>query len=258
MKKTELKLHLCYCGGEMEIKKVAHNGGMDGTYWDWKLTCNKCGLTKYYAADGFYGRKYKTFEEVVDDWNRKKEKEVIQFIKDNFSSVEGKPGYVWFNKRNAQIINLETLARILIKDGCGKIQSDADLNKELININRLRNMEIKFDFDEENEQIDFIRPKKSIPVKLTVDGDCISRQVEDAYNKGLNDAWECVRKIIEDKSMAEWVTLCNFFGVNRNDFFEIFKKYSASEVIEKMKKYDVGTDDDCLEIIDKHMAESEG
>ena len=68
---TALKLHPCYCGGEMEIKKVPQNGGMDGTYWDFVLTCSKCGLTKTYAADGFYGRKYKTFEEVVDDWNQK-------------------------------------------------------------------------------------------------------------------------------------------------------------------------------------------
>ena len=77
MKETELKLHPCYCGGEMEIKKVAQNGGMDGTYWDWELTCKKCGLTMTYAADSFYGRKYKTFEEVIDDWNRDKEKEKI-------------------------------------------------------------------------------------------------------------------------------------------------------------------------------------
>ena len=72
IKKTELKLRPCYCGGEMKIKKVAQNGGMDGTYWNWKLTCNECGLTKTYAADGFYGRKYKTFEEVIDDWNEKR------------------------------------------------------------------------------------------------------------------------------------------------------------------------------------------
>ena len=72
IKKTELKLRPCYCEGEMKIKKVAQNGGMDGTYWNWKLTCNECGLTKTYAADGFYGRKYKTFEEVIDDWNEKR------------------------------------------------------------------------------------------------------------------------------------------------------------------------------------------
>ena len=80
MKETELKLHPCYCGGEMEIKKVAQNGGMDGTYWDWELTCKKCGLTMTYAADGFYGRKYKTFEEVIDDWNWNQKKKHIQEV----------------------------------------------------------------------------------------------------------------------------------------------------------------------------------
>lgn len=73
MKVTELKLHPCHCGGEMKIKKVPQNGGMDGTYWNWELTCSKCGLTKTYAADDFYGREYKTVEEVVDDWNKKTE-----------------------------------------------------------------------------------------------------------------------------------------------------------------------------------------
>lgn len=73
MKETELKLHPCHCGGEMKIEKVPQNGGVDGTYWDWELTCKKCGLTKSYAADDFYGREYKTVEEVVDDWNKKTE-----------------------------------------------------------------------------------------------------------------------------------------------------------------------------------------
>lgn len=75
MKETELKLYPCYCGGEMELKKVAQDGGMDGMYENWELSCKKCGLTMIYAADGFYGRKYKTFEEVIDDWNRNKKKE---------------------------------------------------------------------------------------------------------------------------------------------------------------------------------------
>lgn len=65
----ETKLHPCYCGGEMKIEKMAINCGMDGIRYDWQLTCSECGLTKTYAADDFYGRKYKTFEEVVDDWN---------------------------------------------------------------------------------------------------------------------------------------------------------------------------------------------
>ena len=69
-----------------------------------------------------------------------------------------------------------------------------------------------------------------------------AQKVKEAYENGLNDAWECVRKITEDKPMAEWVTLCDFFGVKRNDFFEIFKKYSVSEVIERMEKYDGKTE----------------
>lgn len=81
MKETELKIHPCHCGGEMKIEKVAKNGGMDGTYWDWELTCSKCGLTKSYAADGFYGRKYKSFEEVVDDWNKKTRNNFIIIVK---------------------------------------------------------------------------------------------------------------------------------------------------------------------------------
>ena len=88
MQKTRLKLNPCSCGGEMEIKKVAQNGGMDGTYWDWKLTCNKCGLTRIYAADNFYGRKYKTFDEVVNDWNKEKEKIIKMTIEKTETFVE--------------------------------------------------------------------------------------------------------------------------------------------------------------------------
>lgn len=37
------------------------------------------------------------------------EEKVEDFIKKNFEPVEDKPEYVWFNKRNFQIINIETL-----------------------------------------------------------------------------------------------------------------------------------------------------
>ena len=89
MKETELKLHPCHCGGEMKIKKVAQNGGMDGTYYNWELTCSECGLTKTYAADNFYGRHYKTFEEVVDDWNKEREKSKTR---NDLLVVKVKPG----------------------------------------------------------------------------------------------------------------------------------------------------------------------
>ena len=41
------------------------------------------------------------------------EEKVEDFIKKNFEPVEDKPGYVWFSKRNFQIISIETLRKIL-------------------------------------------------------------------------------------------------------------------------------------------------
>ena len=43
------------------------------------------------------------------------EEKVENFIKKNFESVEDKPGYVWFSKRNFQIISIETLRKKLCK-----------------------------------------------------------------------------------------------------------------------------------------------
>lgn len=40
----------------------------------------------------------------------------INFIKENFEPVEDKPGYVWFSKRNSQIISIETFAKCLEDD----------------------------------------------------------------------------------------------------------------------------------------------
>ena len=38
---------------------------------------------------------------------------IKEFIKENFEPVDDKPGFVWFNKRNFQIISIETLAKSL-------------------------------------------------------------------------------------------------------------------------------------------------
>lgn len=43
------------------------------------------------------------------------EEKVENFIKKNFEPVENKPGYVWFSKRNFQIISIETLRKKLFK-----------------------------------------------------------------------------------------------------------------------------------------------
>lgn len=41
------------------------------------------------------------------------EEKVEFFIKNIFEPVEDKPGYVWFNKRNFQIMSIETLQKAL-------------------------------------------------------------------------------------------------------------------------------------------------
>ena len=61
------------CGGNMKLEKIIESHGMDGSCSNWKLSCTKCGITKKYAADNFYGRKYSTKEEVIDDWNKLKQ-----------------------------------------------------------------------------------------------------------------------------------------------------------------------------------------
>lgn len=52
--------HPCpVCGNEVTIEKERQNGGMDDSYYDWKITCNNCHLINvYYPADCFYGRDY--------------------------------------------------------------------------------------------------------------------------------------------------------------------------------------------------------
>lgn len=39
--------------------------------------------------------------------------EIKDFIKNNFDPVDDKPGFVWFDKRNFQIISIETLEKHL-------------------------------------------------------------------------------------------------------------------------------------------------
>lgn len=39
--------------------------------------------------------------------------DIYEYIKENYEPVKDKPGYIWFNKRNFQIINIEILAKSL-------------------------------------------------------------------------------------------------------------------------------------------------
>lgn len=62
--------------------------------------------------------------------------------------------------------------------------------------------------------------------------------MKEAYNSGLNAAWECARKIAE-LNKSEQNTL---FGVNNpypsKQTLEIFKNFSAAKAIEKVKEYE--------------------
>lgn len=56
------------CGNEVKIEKVDHSEGMDGRYYDWLISCDKCRLLNAeYSADGFYGRDYYETEQSALD-----------------------------------------------------------------------------------------------------------------------------------------------------------------------------------------------
>ena len=60
----------------------------------------------------------------------------------------------------------------------------------------------------------------------------------EAYQRGLNDAWECARRLlfnVEDGGMST-SELCEIF--HRNGFYRILKDYSAQEAIEKIDGYE--------------------
>ena len=61
------------------------------------------------------------------------------------------------------------------------------------------------------------------------------KAVENAYQRGLDDAWEAARKIVCNEKL-DWNTLLHLF--NRGNFTGIFGDFSAAEVIEKLKAYE--------------------
>ncbi|MBR3125031.1 MAG: hypothetical protein IKF42_06325 [Mogibacterium sp.] len=50
-----------------------------------------------------------------------------EFIKETYEPVEDKPGYVWFSKRNSQIVKIEVLAEAL-REGWIRSLSHSSLN----------------------------------------------------------------------------------------------------------------------------------
>lgn len=58
------------------------------------------------------------------------------------------------------------------------------------------------------------------------------------YQKGLDDAWACVRRLSESRTHKEWEELYAFFGVRPFQPQDIFEIYTASEAIEKIRAYE--------------------
>lgn len=64
-----------------------------------------------------------------------------------------------------------------------------------------------------------------------------ANQMQEIYEKGLNNAWECARKMAH-MSPNERV---NIFGISNNSYgnlLDVFAELSASEAINKIKEYE--------------------
>lgn len=48
-----------------------------------------------------------------------------EFIKKNYPPVEGKPGYVWFSRRNYQIISIDTLKEAFKKYDLSQLSQES-------------------------------------------------------------------------------------------------------------------------------------
>lgn len=59
-------------------------------------------------------------------------------------------------------------------------------------------------------------------------------KVREAYNNGLEEAWECARKILFDGSLSRDILT----ELGADSFCGVIHKCSASEAIEKIKEYE--------------------
>ena len=62
----------------------------------------------------------------------------------------------------------------------------------------------------------------------------LADRVREAYNNGLDDAWECARKILFDSSLPRDILT----ELGADSFSGVIHKCSASEAIEKIKEYE--------------------
>ena len=100
---------ICYCGTVMEIEKRRDSGGMGECYDDWILSCPKCGITKTYPADDFYGRDFISDEKtVIDTWNnmrRENQMTNTEYTKSIFSDKERECARYWLINVKSRIKN---------------------------------------------------------------------------------------------------------------------------------------------------------
>lgn len=73
------------------------------------------------------------------------------------------------------------------------------------------------------------------------------KAIEEAYQKGLDDAWECAKRIVLTKTDAN----CRYFTVDELEKIfgcstsqSVFSTYSASGAIEKVKAYEIKVGDE--------------
>lgn len=71
----------------------------------------------------------------------------------------------------------------------------------------------------------------------------MNEHMNDIYEQGLNDAWECARELVHSRSPEEWDIMCDLFSVERGRQCDIIAKTTASEAIEKLREYEAKKDE---------------
>lgn len=77
--------------------------------------------------------------------------------------------------------------------------------------------------------------------------------VEEAYNNGLQDAWECAKKIafVPDTGGYFNEELINIFDKRHVSIYDISEKYSVQEIVSRIKDYEKKRIDDTIKVGDE-------
>lgn len=85
--------------------------------------------------------------------------------------------------------------------------------------------------------IGYDKARKELQIEEEFDEDR-AKAIKEAYQKGLDDAWECVKKIAAVPSDGGFTGARLKLIFNRNYIADIVTNYSASETIAKIKEYE--------------------